>query len=547
MDDSAISLIRIVVTLLYVLAAGSAYRWILPGLPPIAKGFVLLFFMAQAAVVGVALTHEPTSSFEFWLWHLDREWNIQATLASLQLASIGFAALLIALLLRGQSLWRRLYFAALALLFLFLAYDEYAVLHEFVFNWKYYYFVVGGLVVALTLAIASMSARSTWKWHGLLMVGLATSALGGLVVETNCGNPIFRAINLCVNHFLVEEPLEFLGMWLAFVALLNQLAFLSPGARWRRALFVLPVCWLLMLAVSPAIHPIERYADGVRAADVAFASGMRLQGYRLGKSKDSLVLFLSPNGRDFSGRSLLDRGYSIHLVDQVTGVSTLGRDKNVVLYFFQLGPRYVPVYRQWVELDRPESIPVNRAYWIVLSLWQDINGEFSHDPVLFSDHETLSDTQIILGELVVPAAVSSASPPTDPPAKFDNGFTLAAVEWPDRVGAGEMLSIDFSWRSDVEGSEDHAQFLHLRHAESGEWWIYDQMPLGPRLPTRLWYAGLSDSETWQVPLPADLAPGPYSISTGLYRSRDRERVPAQGADGSTFLDGRAHLGSLVVE
>ncbi|MYE27728.1 MAG: hypothetical protein F4X87_11055 [Chloroflexi bacterium] len=156
MDDSAISLIRTVVTLLYILVTAVAFRWLLPGLTPSFKRLATLFFLAQVVLVGLALTHEPSSSFEFWLWHLDREWNIQATLASLQLASIGFVALLTALLLREQSLWQRFYFAALALLFLFLAYDEYAVLHEFVFNWKYYYFVVGGLVVALTLAIASM-------------------------------------------------------------------------------------------------------------------------------------------------------------------------------------------------------------------------------------------------------------------------------------------------------------------------------------------------------------------------------------------------------
>ncbi len=547
MDDSAISLIRTVVTMLYVLVMAVAFRWLLPGLTPSLKRLATLFFVAQAAVVGVALTHEPTSSFEFWLWHLDREWNIQATLASLQLASIGFVALLIALLLRGQGVWQRLYFAALALLFLFLAYDEYAVLHEFVFNWKYYYFIVGGLVVALTLAIASLSARNTWMWHGLFVVGLATSALGGLVVETNCGNPIFRAINLCVNHFLVEEPLEFLGMWLAVVALLNQLVYLSPGARCRRALYVFPVCWLLMLAVSPAIHPIERYADDVRAADVRFASGMRLHGYRLGKSKDSVQLFLSPNRWDFSGSGLLKQGYSVRLLDQVTGDSVVGRDKIAVRHYFLLAPGYEPVYRQWVNINRPATAPVNRAFWIVLTLWQAEGDAYPFHQIVASDHETLSDTEVILGELVVPADASSAPPPVDPPAIFDNGFILADAEWPDRVQAGAILSINFTWRSNVEGSEDHAQFLHLRHAESGEWQVFDQMPLGPRLPTRLWYAGLSDSEPWQVSLPADLSPGPYSVSTGLYRSRDRERVPAQSADGSSFLDGRVPLGSLVVE
>ena len=76
------------------------------------------------------------------------------------------------------------------------------------------------------------------------------------------------------------------------------------------------------------------------------------------------------------------------------------------------------------------------------------------------------------------------------------------------------------------------QFLHFGHEESGTWWVYDQQPLGPRLPTRLWYSGLADSEIWQVPLPADLAPGRYTVFTGLYRTRDQERVPASDAAGN---------------
>ena len=101
--------------------------------------------------------------------------------------------------------------------------------------------------------------------------------------------------------------------------------------------------------------------------------------------------------------------------------------------------------------------------------------------------------------------------------------------------------------SDVGVQKDYTQFLHFRHEVSGTWWVYDQQPLGPRLPTRLWYNGLIDSETWQVPLPADLAPGQYNVFTGLYRQSDLERVPASDADGMPFLDGRVPLGSLIVE
>ena len=83
--------------------------------------------------------------------------------------------------------------------------------------------------------------------------------------------------------------------------------------------------------------------------------------------------------------------------------------------------------------------------------------------------------------------------------------------------------------------------------ESGAWFVYDQEPLGSRLPTHLWYRGLADSETWQVPLPADLAPGQYRVFTGIYRTRDRQRVPATDANGTPFINARVPLGTLIIE
>lgn len=68
-----------------------------------------------------------------------------------------------------------------------------------------------------------------------------------------------------------------------------------------------------------------------------------------------------------------------------------------------------------------------------------------------------------------------------------------------------------------------------------------------RLPSRLWYSGLVDSETWRVPLPADLAPGRYKVYTGLYRARDRERDTASDVNGAPFIDARVPLGTLIVE
>ena len=212
---------------------------------------------------------------------------------------------------------------------------------------------------------------------------------------------------------------------------------------------------------------------------------------------------------------------------------------------FNLAPGYVPVYRQWKQIDYPSPPPTNRALWLVLALWTEQDGEYVPQRIQSGDLKRLSNSQVILTELVIPAA--PAIPPASPAALFDNGFSLDTVRLPETARPGETLNLKFTWRSDSQGLEDHAQFLHLGHAESGEWFVYDQQPLGARLPTRLWYSGLADSEVWSVPLPADLAPGRYDVFTGLYRARDKERVPTTDADGAPWLDNRVALGSLLIE
>jgi len=532
--------------LLFAPIALTAYRGLIPRLTA-GKRLASLMLAAQTFVIGVALLNQPLTSFETWLWHLDREWNIPSSLAALQLSLVGFAALLTAFFIRSRSAWRRLYFAGVGLVFLFLSYDEYALGHEFIVGWQENYIMLGAVLALLTLAVAARSPRRAWLWHVAFLAGLGLSAFGAFVVEAPSKYNITFIAYGGYRHWL-EESLEFLGIWLALVSVLGHLSALAPLPRfWRPAYTALSLFWLLLLALSGAVLPISAYGGRSTPAGVKYETDVRLHGYRLENNQRHLHLFVSAGRWEFFGQGLDSLGYSIQLVDQVSGESVLGRDAYSHRRFFLLAPAYAPVYRQWIDIGQLEYLPANRAYWLVLTLWRDDNEGYARLRILGSDLELLSADQAILGELVVPADSPTAPPAPEPVARFDNGFALDAVEMPSLVRAGEALPIQFFWRSEVDGDEDHAQFLHLGHAESGEWWVYDQQPLGPRLPTRLWYSGLADSATWQAPLPADLAPGRYEVFTGLYRARDRERVPATDADGGAFLDARVPIGSLVIE
>ena len=540
--------IRIIVAALFAIVGASGYRWLIPRLAPSARLLAGLFLAAQAFAIFVALFIQPASDYQARLWHLDREWNIPSTLASAQLALAAGVALTTAWLAKTQPVWKRFYLLGIGLVFLYLAQDEYFEAHEFTEGWAAAFVILGGMVVAATLFAALRSPRRSWIWHACFLAGLALSAGGGLLIETQCGHPVFTPIGRCAHHFMVEEPLEFLGIWLTLLALLGHFSSLSPppSRRIERWLFAMPALWLLLISLPEAHDHIERYTARATPAAVEFESGMHLRGHLI-EGRRRLHLFLSPGRPDFPELGFAELGYSIHLIDQVSGESAHKRDKYAHRRHLLLGPGAAFTFRQGFDLRLPLHLPVNRAYWIALTLWRNVAGEYAKEKIVASDHQLISETQVVLGELVVPDRAAAAASFSVPVAVFDNGFILEAVDLPGEGRAGESLSIGFSWRSEEDGSEDHAQFLHLGHIESGAWTVVDRPPLGRRLPTRLWYDGLAESEIWHVALDADLAPGRYAVFSGLYRASDKERVPARGADGGYFLDARVPLGSVVIE
>ncbi len=544
---SSDELIRIFIFLLYVPACVISFWQLIPRLSRNAARLASLMLVAQLLVIVVSLELDATSQFDKWLWDFHEEWNIPATLASTQLAVVGGVALITAWLARARHALFRFYLAATGCVFVFLGLDEYLALHEFFEAWERYYIALGLAVVAATLYVAWRSTKRTWIWHFCLLFGLALSVLGAMVFNAlprTCDSlgPIF--LHGCLEFYFQEECLELLGIWLTLVAMLGHFSDSVPTPRRlaRVLLYALPILWILLLLLNSLIPRLELRLIA-KPASVAYESDIYLNGYTLENLGESsrVRLFVSAPQRKYLGL-----GYSIHLVDQVSGESVAGFDEwgDRQHGLWLLGPHYAPVHGQWMEVRLPPGAPTNRALSVVLTLWRKKGGQFKPYNVRASDQPLLNEAQVALGERVL-TAESSASQAA-PLALFDNGFALAAVDLPKSASPGDALSIPFTWRSDVDSQEDHVQFLHFGREDSGEWFVYDQQPLGARLPSRLWYSGLADSETWSVPLPADLAPGRYAVFTGLYRARDQERVPAANVDGEPWLDARVPLGYVTI-
>ena len=194
----------------------------------------------------------------------------------------------------------------------------------------------------------------------------------------------------------------------------------------------------------------------------------------------------------------------------------------------------------------PETTSTNRAQWLTVSFWKIDGDEFPPLPIDSSDYPLLGDTHIILDEFVLQEPTGSLGQ-DDALALFANGFALEWADLPESVQAGETTVVEFQWSSINDGEEDWTQFLHFVPEAGGSLWNVDQYPLGRRLPTRLWYAGMQSGERWNFTVPPDLAAGTYDVYTGLYRLADLQRLEVTLANGQRPDDGRIPLGNISIE
>ena len=546
LDLAAISahvMFRSILIMLYVVTGGLVIWRLYPRLSSPAKYLASAMLVAQ--IVLVAFSLELLLPVEYqWVYDVDREWNIPTTVASTQLALVAAVALVTAWLARGRPLWHRFYLAAIALMFLYLARGEQFLVHEAIPNWQTVYWGVGAFVVTATFAVADNSPRSTRIWHVCLMGGLALTAISTVLLEyprltPNCLIYQQTPATGCRMPVL-EEALEFIGIWISLIGLLGQFsqAVSTPPLFVRRLLLAFPALWIL---AHPSLLPFVEYQFVAQPTAIEYDGKISVRGYRIERDNESLTLAFFTSALSRRRHDML--GYSVHLVDQQSGVSVAGADALINDQF--LWRKMEVVYRQQIRVEIPPEAQPNRALWLVLTLWREEDGGYLPSTIAMSDRQELGQGQVVLSELVLTAETKTTG--AEGQYVFDNGFALGRVELPSSAIAGASLPINFAWSSDADGGEDIVQFLHFYHEESGEWWVYDQRPLGPRLPTRLWYEGLADAETWEIPLPSDLAPGEYQIFTGLYRLRDSERLPASDATGKPFANAHVPLGRITIE
>jgi len=408
----------VLVILIYAAAVITVYRRLIPGLPSEFARLPLLLLVAQALVFIGHFLVPQSWTFVYWLFHPDKELNIPSLLSSTQLALVSGAALAIAWLHSSRPPRQRLYFFALGLLFLFLAWEEYTEAFKFgafafssSISWHTFSWTIGIVFAALTAWAALRSSRSARSWHLCFLAGFALVGVAGIViddVQLDCAGSIFAGADGCLKRYILDESMEFLGAWLALVGLLGHFTALRPPlSLWlRRLLQLLPLFWVAALIHRPVFLTLEgRFS--AQPASVQFESstlkhGIHLNGYRIERNDGAVALELITYAKR---NAHFDRGFSAHLVDQVSAKSVASGDK-----FWapeagaKFGPGSLRAYRSRIEMEIPPESATNRALWLALTLWREEDGKFVGQSVYSSDHQLLSDTQVILGEFVLPSA-----------------------------------------------------------------------------------------------------------------------------------------------
>ena len=315
----------------------------------------LAIMLAAQVIVIVLSLARPTSLLQEWLWAIDGEWNIPSILASTQIALVATVALFIALLNRTTPSWRRLYMLGIALVFLFLGLDEFFDFRSHINRLREFYLAFGAVIAIVTVAVAIRSPRRSWIWHICLLVGLSLVAMGGLVIDstpTYCGTIGFLRPHGCLDTHYLEESLELLGTWLVLVAMLGQFSGIvpTPQPKFRRMLYLVPVLWIFLLIRESPVPHVHHNKPSM---------GFRMQRY--GSNRESICMATILKRRMMQSSSKLysfpwqsvskGLGYSIHLVDQVSGDSVASRDTSVNhdRTFKLFSERFIRVYVQEID------------------------------------------------------------------------------------------------------------------------------------------------------------------------------------------------------
>ena len=523
-------------------------------IPAPGRRLAILIVVIHVLLLGIYLIAvlSGTPLLPLTLWHFDEEYTVPSVHSTVQLVLLANLCFLNAMAPGKCRFLKRLYWFAHGVGFTGFSLLEYQTFPKYLVPGGLLMVLFGILVVTSSLIMILRHRTDVVRRFCLLLlpVSLGFWAFAYFLLDyaTIWGNTRVEPL---------EETVEMLGTAFALAGAAGYAAASLPRRRILVPGFLASTCLtnailLISLLAVPIweenIFPEARFlwlgiGNRINAdiGDGAFAlRGWDHTNLEPGKHGRIQVLLQAIRSLDF------DFGLSVQLIDQGSGNTTAVTNELSGIKSRKWTPGLGSATILRAHLFVPETAPTNRAQWLTVSFWKNDGDGFPPLPIDSSDYPLLGDTHVILDELVLQGPTGSFGQ-DDALALFANGFALQRADLPESVQAGETINVEFQWRSNSDGEEDWTQFLHFVPQTGGALWNVDRYPLGLRLPTRLWYAGMQSSERWSFTIPPDLAAGTYRVYTGLYRLADLQRLEVTLAEGQQPDDRSIPLGSVSIE
>jgi hypothetical protein len=144
--------------------------------------------------------------------------------------------------------------------------------------------------------------------------------------------------------------------------------------------------------------------------------------------------------------------------------------------------------------------------------------------------------------LAIQALTFGTHPPPEPQAVFGGTFELLNGSAPTQARPGDTLTLHLAWRAARQPGQDYTVFAHLLDADGNYVTGYDSFPARGEYPTSNWAAGETVAQSVPLGVPADAAPGSYTVEVGWYDSSSQERLALENGETSVTV-GEVQIGS----
>jgi hypothetical protein len=129
-------------------------------------------------------------------------------------------------------------------------------------------------------------------------------------------------------------------------------------------------------------------------------------------------------------------------------------------------------------------------------------------------------------------------------ASFDGEIALIGYDAPSQARRGTPVAVTLYWKAQHDVAENYQVFVHLTRAGGTVLAQSDKLNPG-EFPTRRWSLDHYVRDEHRITLPADLAPGEYTLSAGLWLQAEQRRLAVVDERGVVSGD-VVTLGPLIV-